>query len=1361
MKLLTNMGNRVSTESDSIAIRIGSIDDCDNDGNVATEKRATSSTTTTTTTTTTTSSSSPPSTKSKGSFFRPSIRNKKAKRPIANNRVKSTNYTLITFLPKNLYEQFKRIANFYFLIMTTLASVIDRFGDSPVSIWTSLLPLVFVISVTAIKQGYEDYLRHKADNLVNRSYATVIRNGVEIDIKCEDILRGDLVKASRDCDVPCDLVLLKTSDPDGKCYVTTANLDGETNLKALFVPKGFPNDVSIEKLHDIGSIECDQPLADLYTFNGRLEIGPTFFWRQHHEPTFSDTLRRHRRTLPLTADHLLLRGSRIKNTEWAIGCAVYCGQNTKLALNGKVFRSKNSSSERFIDQFLILFVLVMITLVASCCGMKIYYDSKMIDHNVYLGDPKTKDLLYKYIGDFLSFLILFNYLIPISLYVTIEMHKFLGSLFLEWDLDLYDVEMNQQCLVNTSNLNDELGQVKILFSDKTGTLTKNEMILQQCSINGKKYKIQNFGLREENSSSIMRLPQYDPYMRNFFQTLTTCHTVQVAKLEKVSEADDAEMKGSFEMVESSGSLVEIEEDVKRKAETEQNTKQNEVCLPSNPLENMPAVQLRREHRRVASASSGIRKISFSKENKIAILANFPVGARDFAPKIPSPLTVEPPFPFRPERLEYKRTLSTKVGGPQERITFGHRRTQSLNVPQNQVNQFTGKNELRKSIYNRSSTNIANTREFYAAPAYNEASLLERQESMRLSTHSIGSVTAQFDYQASSPDEKALVEGCAKVGYIFTGEKGGYLNIKLQSQRPTKGLSTNEINVERLYTLEFTSDRKRMSTIIKDGKGDIWLYTKGAESHVFPLCLNTSSQQNLMKLTQQHIDDFAKVGLRTLAVARRKLTLEEYNQFDIDITNASNALANRKTQVEQVQAKIENNLELLGATAVEDALQDKVKDTIESLRYAGIIVWVLTGDKIETALNIARSCGQIPDSTETFMITECKEEYQINQHMDMLDDQLILFPYRPYSLLVDGASLSLLMKHCPERFRDLAMKCQAVLCCRLSPLQKCQVVKLMKTLPNSPVTAAIGDGANDVSMIREAHVGLGILGKEGRQAALCSDYSFTNFYMLKKILLVHGHFFSYRFSILVLYFFYKNLVFMLIQVYFQLHNQFSAQTIYASIFLTFYNVMYTSMPILLLSITEKPYREDQLLKNPSLYMENSGNKRITWKYFLAWITLAVFHSMVVYFIGYAFWMENNMKTNDLDSFGAFMIHNVVFVVTIKLWLISRYRTIIFALAVFLSIFAFMSSTIVFNLLPLPGSLYNVYNHLVFSYEFWVYNVLICFAALIPDRVITALKIFNIKVRPTDTISDGWNRLFKDAKNSSMNQSTNSNSESTYL
>lgn len=385
------------------------------------------------------------------------------------------------------------------------------------------------------------------------------------------------------------------------------------------------------------------------------------------------------------------------------------------------------------------------------------------------------------------------------------------------------------------------------------------------------------------------------------------------------------------------------------------------------------------------------------------------------------------------------------------------------------------------------------------------------------------------------------------------------------------------------------------------------------------------------------------------------------------------------------------------------------------------------------------------------------------------------------------SLSLVMKHCAVRFRDLAMKCQAVLCCRLSPLQKCEVVKLMKTLPNSPITAAIGDGANDVSMIREAHVGLGIVGKEGRQAALCSDYSFSNFYMLKKMLLVHGHYFSYRFSLLVLYFFYKNLVFILIQVrfssnwnksrknneliekflsflqvYYQANNRFSTQSVYESIFMTLYNVLYTSFPILVLSITEKPYHEDQLMKNPSLYRENAGNKRLTWKYFMAWITLSIYHSMAVYFAGYMIWNTDNIPTTDLSSYGTFMIHNVVFVVTIKLWLIARYQTLFFTMTITGSIFAFMASTVLYNILSSlwQDQLYFVYNNLLMSIVFWESNVLICVAALLPDYMIIALKMFNIKVRPTDTISDGWNRLFRDTKTNS-NRSTSSNNESTYL
>lgn len=272
-----------------------------------------------------------------------------------------------------------------------------------------------------------------------------------------------------------------------------------------------------------------------------------------------------------------------------------------------------------------------------------------------------------------------------------------------------------------------------------------------------------------------------------------------------------------------------------------------------------------------------------------------------------------------------------------------------------------------------------------------------------------------------------------------------------------------------------------------------------------------------------------------------------------------------------------DLELLGATAVEDALQDDIKDTLVSIRAAGIKIWVLTGDKVETALNIAYSCGHIPDNAVKYFITECTQIAALEEHLKIFEMEMNRNPETEFALLIDGTSLAMVFQCCPEQFRDLSIRCHAVLCCRLSPLQKCEVVQLMKTVEGNPITASIGDGANDVSMIQEADVGLGIVGKEGRQAARCADYAFTNFSMVKKVLLVHGHYFSQRLAMLVLYFFYKNLVFMAVQLFFQANSVFSSQTIYDSLFLTFYNLAYTALPILFISLTEKVYNERHLME----------------------------------------------------------------------------------------------------------------------------------------------------------------------------------------
>ncbi len=207
--------------------------------------------------------------------------------------------------------------------------------------------------------------------------------------------------------------------------------------------------------------------------------------------------------IPLMAENLMLRGSRVKNTEWGVGCAIYIGANTKLALNSKLTYSKTSTSEKFINRYLLLFMAILIIIAMICYIIKIYFERYQVAHpSVFI--HHIDDGIFQ---SFFSYIFLFNYIIPISLYVTIEMHMLINSLFMEWDLQLYDAETDQPCIVNTSNLNEDLGQINILFSDKTGTLTRNEMIFQQCSIDGKKYLQIGRRLQEEGAISALTISE--------------------------------------------------------------------------------------------------------------------------------------------------------------------------------------------------------------------------------------------------------------------------------------------------------------------------------------------------------------------------------------------------------------------------------------------------------------------------------------------------------------------------------------------------------------------------------------------------------------------------------------------------------------------------------------------------------------------------------------------------------------------------------------------------------------------------------------------------------------------------------------
>lgn len=539
------------------------------------------------------------------------------------------------------------------------------------------------------------------------------------------------------------------------------------------------------------------------------------------------------------------------------------------------------------------------------------------------------------------------------------------------------------------------------------------------------------------------------HVYTFFEALALCHTVQVSGIyqEDQDRAEEelallnvnADIPNIFhKSLEELNDIESLQEEVdfitRRKVITRRGSSDIEVPNDeSRPLSDATIIKnFQRSHKFRSSDPSRGQSLMVTKNESSVKHVEFAQQTTSFS-----------------RTISYTDTLPSDFTDAKDK---SHRRTKS-SVPYG----ISSATQSQKSHFQRLTSTRSSTREFYAAPSYTPSQLLERQETM-MEKKELETFIDILDYCASSPDEKALVEACARLGIIFLNDNNDIYTLRLRTKRKIDddlignsiGNDDNDIvQYKRLQVLEFTSDRKRMSIIVMDKFGQIWLICKGAESHVLPLCNSKSS--HLVMQTQKHINEFAKQGLRTLAIARRKITKTEFVNFYNNLQEANSSLTNRAEKVEMCQRKIETDLDLLGATAVEDALQDNVKDTLESLRKAGIKVWVLTGDKVETALNIALSCGHISDDAGKYFIVECQNEIQLSGHLEALERELSRNTKSEYALLIDGYSLALALEFYPERFRDLAYKCHAVLCCRLSPLQKCEVVHLVKSVADAPVT----------------------------------------------------------------------------------------------------------------------------------------------------------------------------------------------------------------------------------------------------------------------------------------------------------------------
>eukprot|EP00958_Prasinococcus_capsulatus_P025253 scaffold4182_cov384-Prasinococcus_capsulatus_cf.AAC.5 len=457
---------------------------------------------------------------------------------------------------------------------------------------------------------------------------------------------------------------------------------------------------------------------------------------------------------------------------------------------------------------------------------------------------------------------------------------------------------------------------------------------------------------------------------------------------------------------------------------------------------------------------------------------------------------------------------------------------------------------------------------------------------------------EIQYEAESPDEAALVVAAKRFGLFFHSRSIDSVTIR----EPLGDGSDRDVEYRVLNVLEFNSTRKRMSVICQRADDDrIMLFCKGADTVIYERLSDTGRQH--AGATKRHLEEFGEAGLRTLCLAYTEIPADVYEGWNRTYIQAkAHVGGNRAELLMEVAEEIEKDLTLLGATAIDDKLQEGVPKCISDLAFAGIKIWVLTGDKLETAKNIGYACSLLTNNQKMHHVTlpEQLEESSpeaaqlISTSLDGIKGHMKSAPNRKHSLIIDGRALkSALHPQLRKDFCDIGLKCVSVVCCRISPLQKALVAALVKERTGK-VTLAIGDGANDVGMIQTADIGVGISGHEGMQAVLASDFAIAQFRFLSRLLLLHGRWCYIRLAKMVCFFFYKNLLLGICLFCYNGASMFSGTTIFNDYSLSAYNVLFTSFPPLACGILEQDVRGISCTMYPALYQDSQRNIYFKWR-----------------------------------------------------------------------------------------------------------------------------------------------------------------------
>ena len=1180
------------------------------------------------------------------------------------------------------------------------------------------------------------------------------------------------------------------------------------------------------------------------------------------------------KTVIVDNNSFLLRGCSLRQTESVLCFVVYAGKNTKIMQNSPGARAKTSSIEKRMNQqikyifsFQILlglaaslFSFIQIISLGKDPAPYLYLDKEDRPFNFEEYSIKFKKILShenlkKIFGknnesvfsmlklffneisplfeiDIIVFLlvklgtwcVLLNNLVPISLLMTLELVKYFQGFFISWDIDIYDKRQKVTTKVQTSTLNEELGQIKYIFSDKTGTLTKNFMKFKRVSIGLKQYN-------ENKNNSNNNIDE--DYENNILGDNDIKNNINFISNEKLNNKND----------------IESEKDIKIKNKQKYRDEYGRIRHVSfdndeELIKDLNVMKFLNKDKEIQKDENNI-DINNKEEN---IKNENDINNGDLVKEEKNSL-----------EDEMRKSLIEDIKDQEDEISKKEEEDNNIINEKDELLGNKNNDKINKNS-NIKQKEIADL--FMTALSTCHSAVIEEKEF---------NSKKKLIYQASSPDEIAILNFARKYKYIFLGRKD---DNKIIIKKPINSTTLSEITYRIPFQFEYSSERKSMSVVLQGIKNpeEIYLFMKGADSVILPkLDKDNIINKSVMNNLKNALDLYSKEGLRILAVAYKKLTIEEMQEYNKEFFKASKSTYSKKEKIEELAKKVEKNLIFLGVTAIEDELQDNVNETLKDFSDAGIKLWVLTGDKKDTAKSIAYSCGLFDD--EKFNIFEIGEGLnkiqlearlnelveQFNNIVDKMDDNKskpikVLYSSKidltnsvnnvkinnnnaleindnnninnninnfdgdindkiknneneikndekdikievnqnqekkdtknnnpinninnnekkeedlidnelntqddnkikkgneeistkedisnnpnsqnnyikknenkenninkndenikqRFALVISSEELNILSLNYELEilFYEISSRCNSVLCCRVSPIQKAKMVhliqrftklqqkkgsnyykyisqnennqdmedkkesknKTMSPLKDSVITLAIGDGANDVNMITSAHVGVGIIGVEGKQAARASDYAIGQFKFLKKILFYHGHESLRRNAFIIYYNFYKNFLFVMPQFYVGFFSLFSGQSIYDPWLYQLFNIVFSVFPILWFGIYDSERTTTVSMNNAKYYSSINNKLYDNWN-FWKWIFdgimqgLAVF--IFVFFSNNTYSNNNSGEIQDFKSMGMMTYSLVVIIVNLKVFQMTSVHGIV---SIFFLIFSIAS------------------------------------------------------------------------------------------